>query len=208
MRGMINLKKDSHRIALVIWASSALLIGVSIYCFMGKPADMFRAVGSLVVLSILTILLIWYIATKQIKRMDKGEKLAGAMGILEGEMILVMLVMVGVPAALLFYGSIVAGGPPYMFSLAGVYSGAGGAFLGSSMRKREIYEKGINLEVRFVEWKEIVGHEWRGGKLEIGFGGIPKKVTIRDKDRSIERLLENARSGKRWFKCNGQTINS
>ena len=196
MSGMINLKKDSPRIALVIWASSILLIGVSIYWFMGKPADMFRAAGSLAVLSMLTIALIWYMATKQIKRMDKGEKLAGAMGILEGKMILAMLVMIGVPAALLFYGSTVAGGPSYMFSLAGVYSGVGGGFLGGSMRKREIYEKGINLEVRFVEWKEIVGHEWRGGKLEIRFGGIPKKVTIRDKDRGIERLLENTRSEK------------
>ena len=124
--------------------------------------------------------------------MDKGEKLSGAMGILEGKMILAMLVIIGVPAALLFYGSTIAGGPPYMFSLAGVYGGVGGAFLGSSMRKREIYEKGINLEVRFVEWKEIVGHEWRNGKLEVRFGGIPKKVTIRDRDRDIERLLEDA----------------
>ena len=99
---------------------------------------MFRAVGSLAVLSMSTITLIWYIATKQIKQMDKGEKLAGAMGILEEKMILIMLVMIGVPAALLFYGSTVAGGPPYMFSLAGVYSGTGGAFLGSSMRKLEI----------------------------------------------------------------------
>ena len=68
----------------------------------------------------------------------------------------------------------------------------GGAVSGSFMRKLEIYEEGINLEVRFVEWKEIVGHEWRNGKLEIRFGGIPKKVTIRDRDRDIERLLENA----------------
>jgi len=72
----------------------------------------------------------------------------------------------------------------------------GGAVSGSSMRKLEIYEKGINLEVRFVEWGEIVGHEWKDGKLEIRFGGIPKKVTIRDRDGDIERLLENARSGK------------
>ncbi len=42
----------------------------------------------------------------------------------------------------------------------------------------------------------IVGHEWKDGKLEIRFGGIPKKVTIRDRDGDIERLLENARSGK------------
>ena len=73
--------------------------------------------------------------------------------------------------------------------------GVGGAVSGSSMRKLEIYEKGINLEVRFVEWG-IVGHEWKDGKLEIRFGGIPKKVTIRDRDGDIERLLENARSGK------------
>jgi hypothetical protein len=46
--------------------------------------------------------------------------------------------------------------------------------------------------VRFVEQKEIVGHEWEYGKLEIRFGGIPKKVTIRDRDGEIERLLENA----------------
>ncbi len=71
-----------------------------------------------------------------------------------------------------------------------------GAFLGSYMRKREIYEKGINHEVRFVELKEIVGHEWRNDKLEIGFGGIPKKVTIRDLDRDIERLLKNTRLKK------------
>ena len=54
---------------------------------MGKPADMFRAVGSLAVLSMLTISLIWYITTKQIDRMDKGKKLAGAVGILEGKII-------------------------------------------------------------------------------------------------------------------------
>ena len=153
---------------------------------------MFRAVGSLLVLSMLTIILIWYITTKQIDRMDKGKKLAGAAGILEGKTILVTLVLIGVPAALLFYGSTVAGGPPYLFSLAGVYGGVGGAFSGGSMRKREIYEKGINLEVRFVEWKEIVGHDWKDGKLEIRFGGIPKKVTIRDRDGDIERLLEDA----------------
>ena len=188
----MNLKKDFPRIALVIWASSVLLIAISLYCFMGKPADMFRAVGSLVLLSMLTIILIWYIATKQIKRMDKGKELAGAVGILEGKMILAMLVIIGVPAALLFYGSTVAGGYPYMFSLAGFYGAVGGAFLGSSMRKREIYEKGINLEVRFVEWKEIVGHEWKDGRLEIRFGGIPKEVTIRDRDGDIERLLKNA----------------
>ncbi|MEA1894213.1 MAG: hypothetical protein U9N36_03230 [Euryarchaeota archaeon] len=189
---MLNLKKDSPGIVLVIWVLSLLLIGISIYWFMGKPADMFRAVGSLAVLSMLMIILIECMATKQIKRMDKGEELAGAMGILEGKMILAVLVMIGVPAALLFYGSTVAGGPPYMFSIAGVYSGMGGAFLGGSMRKREIYEKGINLEVRFVELKEIVGHERRNGKLEIRFGGLPKKVTIRDRDGDIERLLENA----------------
>jgi len=50
--------------------------------------------------------------------------------------------------------------------------------------------------VRFVEQKEIVGHEWKDGKLEIRFGGIPKKVTIRDRDGEIERLLENAHSEK------------
>jgi hypothetical protein len=158
---------------------------------MGKPADMFQAAGLLVFSSILTILLTWHIVTKQIKQMDKGEKLAGAMGILEGKMILTMLVIIGVPAALLFYGSTIAGGPLYMFSLAGVYGGVGGAISGGSMRKREIYEKGINLEVRFVEWKEIVGHEWNGGKLEIRFGGIPKEVTIRDRDGDVERLLKN-----------------
>jgi len=121
--------------------------------------------------------------------MDKGEKLVGSMGILEGKMLLVPLIMIGVPVALLFYGSGV-GGPLSILSFA--YGSLGGAFLGSSIRKREIYEKGINLEVRFVEWKEIVGHEWRNGKLEIRFGGIPKKVTIRDRDGGIERLLENA----------------
>ena len=192
----MNLKKDSPRIALCIWESSVLLTGISIYWFMGKPADMFRAVGSLVVISMLAIILIWYITTKQIGRMEKGKKLAGAVGILEGKMVLTMLVIIGIPAALLFYGSTVAGGPPYMFSLAGVYSGAGGAISGGFMRKREIYEKGINLEVRFVEWKEIIGHEWKDGKLEIRFVGIPKKVTIRDRDGEIERLLENAHSEK------------
>jgi len=192
----MNLKKDFPRIALGIWASSVLLIGVSIYWFMGKPADMFRAVGSLAVLSMLTIILIWYITTKQIARMDKGKKLAGAVGILEGKMILVTLVLIGVPAALLFYGSTVAGGPPYIFTFAVFYGGLGGAVSGGFMRKREIYEKGINLEARFVEWKEIVGHDWKDDKLEIRFGGIPKKVTIRDRDGVIERLLENAHSEK------------
>jgi len=57
-------------------------------------------------------------------------------------------------------------------------------------------EKGMNLEVRFVEWKEIIGHEWKDGKLEIRFGGIPKKLTIRDRDGEIERILENAHSEK------------
>jgi len=37
--------------------------------------------------------------------------------------------------------------------------GVGGAVSGSSMRKLEIYEKGINLEVRFVKWGRAVGHE-------------------------------------------------
>lgn len=172
---IMDLKKDSPRIALVIWASSILLIGISIYWFMGKPVDMFRAVGSLVVLSMLTIILIWHITTKQIDRMDKGKKLSGAVGILERKIILAMLVIIGVPAALLFYGSTVAGGPPYIFTFAVFYGGLGGAVSGGFMRKREIYEKGINLEVRFVELKELVGHEWRNGKLEIRFGRIPKR---------------------------------
>ena len=46
--------------------------------------------------------------------------------------------------------------------------------------------------MRFVERKEIVRHEWKGGEPGIRFGGIPKKVTIRDRDGEIERLLENA----------------
>ena len=50
--------------------------------------------------------------------------------------------------------------------------------------------------MRFVEWKEIVEHKWKDGKLKIRFGDIPKKVTIRDKDGDIERLLENARLEK------------
>ncbi len=65
-----------------------------------------------------------------------------------------------------------------------------GAFSGGSMRKREIYEKGIDLEVRFVEWEDVVGHEWKDGRLAITFRGIPKKVTIRDRDGDINRLLE------------------
>jgi hypothetical protein len=124
--------------------------------------------------------------------MDKGEKLAGAVGILEGKTLLVPLIMIGVPAALLFYGSGVAGGPFSIFSFAAFYGGLGGAFLGNSMRKHEIYEKGIDLEVRFVEWKDVVGHEWKDGRLEIAFRGIPKKVTIRDRDGDIKGLLEGA----------------
>ena len=48
----------------------------------------------------------------------------------------------------------------------------------------------------FVKWGQAAGHEWKDGKLEIRFGGIPKKVTIRDRDRDIERLLEDAYSEK------------
>jgi len=182
-------------IALIIWASSIFLIGISICCFMDRPADMYRAVGLLAFSSVLTIALVCYITTKQIKRMDKGKKLAGAVGILEGKTLLVMLIIIGVPAALLFYGTAVTRGHlghPSIFSFATLYGGLGGAFLGGSMRKREIYEKGINLEVRFVEWKEVVGHEWNDGKLEIRFSGIPKKVTIHDRDGEIKGLLEGA----------------
>ena len=46
------------------------------------------------------------------------------------------------------------------------------------------------LEVRFVKWADVVGHEWKGGRLAIMFRGIPKKVTIRDRDGDINRLLE------------------
>ena len=189
---MMDLKKDFPKLALVIWASSILLISISIYCFTGRPTDMYRAVGLLVFSSVLAIILTWHIATKQIKRMDKGEKIAGAVGILEGKMLLVPLIMIGVPAALLFYGSRVSGGPLSIFSFAMFYGGLGGAFLGNSMRKREIYEKGIDLEVRFVEWEDVIGHEWKDGILEIAFRGIPKKVTIRDRDGDINRLLEGA----------------
>ena len=52
------------------------------------------------------------------------------------------------------------------------------------------------MKARFVKWGQAVGHEWKDGKLEVRFGGIPKKVTIRDRDRGIERLLENTHSGK------------
>lgn len=188
----MDLKRDFPRIALAIWASSVVLIGILIYCFMGRPADMFRAVGLLVVSSMLTILLTLCIATKQIKRMDKGEKLAGAVGILEGKMLLVPLIMIGVPAALLFYGSRVAGGPFSIFSYAAFYGGLGGTFLGNSMRKREIYEKGMDLEVCFVKWDDFVGHEWKDGRLEITFRALPKKVTIRDREGEINKLLEGA----------------
>jgi len=51
---MMNVTKEFPRIVLVIWASSVLLIAISIYCFIGKPADMFQAVGLLVFSSILT----------------------------------------------------------------------------------------------------------------------------------------------------------
>ena len=187
---MMDLKKDFPQLALVIWASSVVLIGILIYCFMGRPVDLYWAVGLLVFSSVLVIILIWHITTKQIKRMDKGEKLAGAVGILEGKMLLVPLIMIGVPAALLFYGSGVAGGPFSIFSFAAFYGSLGGAFLGNSMRKREIYKKGIDLEVRFVEWEDVVGHEWKDGRLAIMFRGIPKKVTIRDRDEDINRLLE------------------
>ncbi len=188
----MDLKKDFPKIALIIWVSSILLIGVLIYCFMDRPADMYWAAGLLVFLSVLMILMTWYTATKQIKRMDKGEKLAGAVGILEGKMILAMLIIIVVPAALLFYGSRVAGEPLSIFSFATFYGGLGGAFLGNSMRKREIYEKGIDIEVRFVEWTDVVGPEWKDGRLAIMFRGIPKKVTIRDRDGDINRLLEGA----------------
>lgn len=124
--------------------------------------------------------------------MDKGEKLAGAVGILEGKMLIVPLIMIGVPAALLFYGSAVAGGPFSIFSYAAFYGGLGGAFLGGSMRKREIYEKGIDLEVCFVKWEDVVGHEWKDGRLEITFRALPKKVTIRDRKGEINKLLEGA----------------
>ena len=187
---MMDLKKDFPKIALIIWASSIILIGILICGFAGRPADMYWATGLLVFSSMLTIILTWYIATKQIKRMDKGEKLAGAVGILEGKMLLVMLIIIVVPAALLFHGSRVAGEPLSIFSFAAFYGGLGGAFLGNSMRKHEIYEKGIDLEVRFVEWADVVGHEWKDGRLAIMFRGIPKKVTIRDRDGDINRLLE------------------
>ncbi|MEA1906968.1 MAG: hypothetical protein U9N12_08475 [Euryarchaeota archaeon] len=187
---MMDLKKDFPKLALIVWASSVLLIGVSIYCFMGRPADMYRAVGLLVFSSVLAIILTGYIATKQIKRMDKGEQLAGAVGILEWNMFLAMLIISGVPAVLLLYGSGVAGGPLSIFSFAVFYGGLGGAFLGSSMRKHEIHEKGIDIEVCFVEWADVVGHEWKDGRLAIMFRGIPKKVTIHDRDGDINRLLE------------------
>ncbi|RZN38735.1 MAG: hypothetical protein EF813_04590 [Methanosarcinales archaeon] len=60
------------------------------------------------------------------------------------------------------------------------------------MRKHEIYEKGIDIEVCFVEWNDVVGHEWNNGRLTIMFRGIPKKVTVRDRDGDINRLLEGA----------------
>jgi len=122
--------------------------------------------------------------------MDKGEKLAGAVGILEGKMLLAMLIIIVVPAALLFHGSRVAGEPLSIFSFAAFYGGLSGAFLATSMRSHEIYEKGIDIEVRFVEWADVVGHEWKDGRLAIMFRGIPKKVTIRDRDGDINRLLE------------------
>ena len=164
---MVDLKKDFPKIALIIWVSSIILIGILIYGLVGRPADLYWAAGLLVFSSVLTIILTWYIATKQIKRMDKGEELAGAVGILEGKMILVMLIIIVVPAALLFYGFRVASGHPSIFSFATFYGGLGGAFLGSSMRKHKIYEKGIDLEVSFVKWADVVGHEWKDGRLAI-----------------------------------------
>ncbi|MGP8321382.1 MAG: hypothetical protein ACT6FE_03530 [Methanosarcinaceae archaeon] len=50
--------------------------------------------------------------------------------------------------------------------------------------------------MRFVEQKEIVGPGWKDGEPKSRFGDIPKKVTIRDRDGEIERLLENAHSEK------------
>ncbi|GEM_PF-4154108 len=107
-------------------------------------------------------------------------------------MLLIPLIIICVPAALLFYGSRVAGGPLSIFSFAAFYGGLGGSFLGNSMRKREIYEKEIDLEVCFVEWEDVVGHEWDDAILEITFRALPKKVTIRDRDGEINKLLEGA----------------
>ncbi len=64
-------------------------------------------------------------------------------------------------------------------------------------RKYSIYEKGIKLGLRFIEWKEVTKYEWKEGKLEIRFKGLPKKIVVEDKNKEIKRIIEKLLRGEK-----------
>ena len=53
-----------------------------------------------------------------------------------------------------------------------------------------IYEKGIKIGRRFVEWDEVIEHEWKDGLLEMRFKGKPKRIVIVDRDGKIKGIVE------------------
>jgi hypothetical protein len=62
-------------------------------------------------------------------------------------------------------------------------------------RKRYIYEKGMSLGLRFIEWNEVTGYEWKNGLLEIRFKGMPKKIVVEDKEGEIKKIVEKYVNG-------------
>jgi hypothetical protein len=58
-------------------------------------------------------------------------------------------------------------------------------------KKREIYENGIDLGLRFIEWKEVTGYEWKDGFLRLKFKGLPKEMVLKDKDGSVKEIVKN-----------------
>ncbi len=56
-------------------------------------------------------------------------------------------------------------------------------------RRCYIYEKGIKIGRRFVEWSEVVEYEWKDGLLEMRFRGKPKRIVIVDRDGKIKEIV-------------------
>ena len=57
-------------------------------------------------------------------------------------------------------------------------------------RRCYIYKKGIKIGRRFVEWDEVIEHEWKDSLLEMRFKGKPKRIVIVDRDGKIKGIVE------------------
>jgi hypothetical protein len=105
----------------------------------------------------------------------------------------VLVILVAFSASIVAITVVERKPPFYLFLLAGVIIARGIA----DLRKRtlSIYENGIHVGIRFVEWNEIRGYEWRNGVLILNLYRYPGTLIIDDADGRVKRIVEE-RVGK------------